>query len=100
MMIDDLETLARLALNTDPDDSLDLDTIDEMLLDELDVSFAQFCDVVMKLVGFTPVMQIATLDGREEYARGFVHDGRHIVSQVVGMSARRVESMSNDLYRR
>ena len=33
-----------------------------------------------------------------EYTRGFVHDGRHIVSQVVG--PHKVDTMSNDLYRR
>ena len=80
----ELEELGYLALGTDPDDeTLDLD---DMLYDDLGITFDQFAAVVERLARFTPVMQIATLDGREEYARGFVHDGAFIVKQLVGKS--------------
>lgn len=82
MIIDNYEELAELICNPgEPGD----DIYDRLLI-QYGIDMETFIAIVDALMRFTPVMQIATLDGREGYARGFVHDGAFIVKQVVGKS--------------
>ena len=93
MMIDGYEELAELIC--DPGYPGD---VYARLKEKYGIDMETFISIVDSLMRFTPVIPRTTREHGVEYTRGFVDDGRHIVSQVVG--PHKVDTMSNDLYRR
>ena len=78
----ELEELARIMF-----DARDDDDIDAVIDERLGVSWFDFVAVAGALIPYTVKANIATLDGREKCAQGFVHDGAFIVKRVVDCSA-------------